>query len=125
MQVLTNRPFLSDPFHSLCSLLLILLLLHALLGRVPLNALCDCLVVLGDVVQEPAQAVLDGLVDLLTVAQDCRARFLTTQTACIPVLFFFNIIFFFFKHKLKLSSCFRSQIQKNNQKSNSTYSAHL
>lgn len=85
------RPLLSNPFHSLRSLLLILVLLYTLLGRVPLNALRNRLVVFGDVVQEPVQAVLDGLVDLLTVAQDCRARFLTTQTAILSFFFFKQI----------------------------------
>lgn len=66
----TNRPLLSDLFHSFRSLFLILLFLYSLLSGVPLHALRDRLIVFSDVVQQPVQAILDGLVDLLTIAQD-------------------------------------------------------
>lgn len=71
-----SSPLLSYPPHPLCPLLLVLLLLSLLLGRVLLHALGNGLVVFGNVAEEPVQALLDGLVDLLAVAQHCRARLL-------------------------------------------------
>lgn len=71
-----SSPLLSYPPHPLRPLLLVLLLLSALLGRVLLHALGDGLVVLGDVVEEPVQALLDGLIHLIAVAKDRVARLL-------------------------------------------------
>lgn len=69
-------PLLPDLAHPLRPRLLVLLLQGALLRRVLLHALGDGLVVLGDVVEQPLQALLDGLVHLLAVAQDGGAGFL-------------------------------------------------
>lgn len=66
--VISHTPLLSDLPHSRRPLLLVLLLLGALLGGVPLHALGDGLVVLGDVVEQPLQALLDGLVHLFAAA---------------------------------------------------------
>lgn len=74
-----SSPLLSYPPHSLRPLLLVLLLLGALLGRVLLHTLRDGLVVFGDVVEEPLQALLDGLVHLFAVAKDGRARLLRRE----------------------------------------------
>lgn len=62
--------------HPLCPGLLVLLLEGALLRRVLLHALRDGLVVFGDVVEQPLQALLDGLVHLFAIAQHGRARLL-------------------------------------------------
>lgn len=72
----TASPLLPDLAHPLRPRLLVLLLQGALLRRVLLHALSDGLVVLGDVVEQPLQALLDGLVYLLAVAQDGGAGFL-------------------------------------------------
>lgn len=63
-----TSPLLPDLAHPLRPRLLVLLLQGALLRRVLLHALGDGLVVLGDVVEQPLQALLDGLVHLLAVS---------------------------------------------------------
>lgn len=63
-----SSPLLSYLLHSFLPLLPVLVLLGVLLGRVLLHALSNGLVVFGNVVEEPLQAFLDGLVDLLAVA---------------------------------------------------------
>lgn len=75
-----SSPLLPYPPHSLRPLLLVLLLLRSLLGRVLLHALGNGLVVFGNVVKEPVQAFLDGLVHLFAVAKDGRARLLGEGT---------------------------------------------
>lgn len=64
---LMSSPLLPYPPYSLRPLLLVLFLLGTLLSRVLLHALSDGLVVFGNVVEEPAQALLDGLVNLLAI----------------------------------------------------------
>lgn len=71
-----SSPLFSYPPHPLRPFLLVLLLLSSLLRRVLLHALSYGLVIFGDVAKQPVQALLDGFINLLPVAQNCRARFL-------------------------------------------------
>lgn len=71
LQHFAASPLLPYPSHSLCSLLLVLLLQSTLLCRVLLHTLSDHLVVLGNVTKKPVQALFDGLVHLFAIAEDC------------------------------------------------------
>lgn len=82
-----HSPLFSSSPDSLCSLPLLHLLLSLLLGSILLHALADTLVVPSNVVQEPVQPILNGLVHLLPVANDSRARLLQCEWQCLNSIF--------------------------------------